>query len=503
MRELPSNWSEELPSDWSALAILFVSLIVVATPAIGLLLKLFLPGPIPVLIALCLAVGGYGLYIILKRELILGTIIALLVLMTVAANIPLGSPKMILGGVGPQLFVVQIPLAALIIIFSVNGWSKSEISYAHILLFGFAIWCIVSAPLTAGPRPDMAVYFGLLFLQSALIFLVVSRSVQREYISAKNVIMTISFVVIGQSVLAFGQFLHRGPFGLSVLGEGHKSVSSLSLGPLGTWPTGPYVSGLAAAAALTSLITMVFPVLIVVAYTKSDWRRYLAVGMCVLMFFVIQTTAWDSARGAIILALVTSLILLRLHRTNRLSFSNRELGKRLSGALAVFAVAVLVPISMIWNNNAVATARSVSIPGFNTRNLAIRVVQYVHGWGYFIKYPIAGLGGANFYYVSDGFLPKPYPLHNLFIELLAETGIVGFVLYTGAIVLGLSAIWQYYRETRNPIALGVFSGLICYFALASFQPQLARPQILFIFWSIIGAFVGRSRGKAHKSSNNL
>ncbi len=135
----------------------------------------------------------------------------------------------------------------------------------------------------------------------------------------------------------------------------------------------------------------------------------------------------------------------------------------------------------------------LSIPFFDIGNLGIRLIQYVAGIDLFVQYPLFGIGGANFiYYATEYGLPKPLPLHNIYIALLAETGLPGFLLF---ITLVGSVLWYgskaATRTSGGLLCVGLLCGMIGYLAFG-FWDTLPLTQVpsFFAFWILAGTVVG-------------
>lgn len=59
----------------------------------------------------------------------------------------------------------------------------------------------------------------------------------------------------------------------------------------------------------------------------------------------------------------------------------------------------------------------------------LRMLMIKGGWQYFLLHPFTGIGIGNSQYVAASIVGRETYLHNNFIELLASTGIFGFLIY--------------------------------------------------------------------------
>ena len=156
----------------------------------------------------------------------------------------------------------------------------------------------------------------------------------------------------------------------------------------------------------------------------------------------------------------------------------------------------------------ISTLHSVSLPLFDLSGLGVRLRQIVAGFDLFLQYPVFGIGGGNFHFVAEAFgLPKPMWLHNVFVALLAETGLPGFLLYIAALgfVVAAGGRLLVYEDGRNDdwlLMLGIVAALCGHFGTMLFQPVYLRAQVLLPFWALCGLLVGTKRLRVIKSENS-
>jgi putative inorganic carbon (hco3(-)) transporter len=134
-----------------------------------------------------------------------------------------------------------------------------------------------------------------------------------------------------------------------------------------------------------------------------------------------------------------------------------------------------------------------------------RLAIWAGGWLIFIGHPVAGIGYGNFkaalataISVPDGFM---LDAHNLYLELLAETGILGFVLFTMLIIICLRYARRMPRQSADPVECAV--GLAVFVAIAGVlvhgfveyvfhnSPQCAA--LFFLLIALLGSQQFRSR----------
>lgn len=506
------------------------------TPLLGGIFE-HLALPLPLLLAFGAVLGCYGLGCLVIGALRRGGAVSLLVLMTVGANIPLAGGDSLVGSIDPQLWAFQIPLIGVLGIYAWQRWTRDgeplsvsvsplvswvrSLSRAHLLLLGFAAWTVLSLPFIAGPRPGMAAWFTIYVVQLAAVFIFVTRLIEDGVLTRHSTVGIVLLAVGGHSLLAVAQVVNHGPLGLTYLGEGVHQVAAISLGPLGTVPTGPYVSGVAGGAAFASLCVLAAPILAAVAYRAHGLQRVAAGLSAVLVVTLVQFTAWDASRGGLLVGfglLGCAWVTARFRLLER--YAPDVLAVQASGLLGVLLVPFVVGIHSLRRppgarsppprfddppdrsdhfalehldpQPALDFVTTLSLPGFNVANFIPRVFMYVIGLDLFLQYPIFGIGGANFAFLAEdyGFLTS-HEMHNLAIMLLAETGLPGFLLYTGALVAVAIGGWRVFRETSDPLYLGILAGMAGYLAAMMLRSGFIRAPAVLTFWALAAVLVAR------------
>lgn len=129
-----------------------------------------------------------------------------------------------------------------------------------------------------------------------------------------------------------------------------------------------------------------------------------------------------------------------------------------------------------------------------------RLAIWAGGWLVFIGHPIAGVGYGNFktalattIAVPDGFM---LDAHNLYLELLAETGILGFIVFAVLVFVCLRQARRMLREPAEPMKCMV--GFAVYAAIGGIlvhgcveyvfhnSPQCAA--LFFLMLALLGSF---------------
>jgi hypothetical protein len=475
------------------------------TPALGLGLGSVGVPVVPVLLLLLVGVlGVYGIAALVADDVRRLLLILIIVLATARANVPLGTTPNGTLDVGPQLFLVDIPLGIFLAI-TAASWSRKHFTAPTSLLLLFVGWCVVLIPVAPGPRPDVMGWYAIHVARYALIALVVVRGIVDDLLTGREALGVIGVAAFGHAIVATGQIL-AGPIpALSVFGANLQTVASI-----GSIPTGPYVGGFMGGAPFAVLLTLLIPVVVGLGV---DYRQLRIPAIVITLWWtlLLQFTAWDAVRGALLIAFGVAFVLLGWLVTGVLWSRGQDLGRlretiarspilTISGG-SVVGIATVVQLSTgttpirpryIPPNVGQAWAESTNIPGFSTQNLAIRIYQYVSGIDVFLQYPLTGVGGANFVFVSEAY-GRGITMHNLYIGTLSETGVIGGILLFGALWIAARRVWWLAANTDDPVMIGLLAGFGGVLAMQIFQPQYLRIVSMMSLWVVLGAVIGEVR----------
>jgi O-antigen ligase len=154
----------------------------------------------------------------------------------------------------------------------------------------------------------------------------------------------------------------------------------------------------------------------------------------------------------------------------------------------------------------------VGIDGLAGFKLLERVVQHWDGsgriplwlsaWEMFLDSPLLGHGPHTFVllyqpYLQDLSLPSwlfvdprliPWP-HNLYLEVLAEQGIVGFLTLLLLLKCGITLAWQLRTAPSREVKLlgyGAFASLVGFCLAATVELTLMRHWVVLMLFSLLG-----------------
>jgi putative inorganic carbon (HCO3(-)) transporter len=121
----------------------------------------------------------------------------------------------------------------------------------------------------------------------------------------------------------------------------------------------------------------------------------------------------------------------------------------------------------------------------------------------FARSPVMGAGFGNLRPLMGGLLGLPEgwmgDAHNLYLELLAESGLVGFIAFAFLIVSALRAARRWMRESRNEfawlIAIAAFAAL-CGVLVHGTVDYLfhTTPQVAALFFLVLGILTAQTLG---------
>jgi putative inorganic carbon (hco3(-)) transporter len=132
-----------------------------------------------------------------------------------------------------------------------------------------------------------------------------------------------------------------------------------------------------------------------------------------------------------------------------------------------------------------------------------RYVENVAAWHVFLDHPILGVGPGHFaaYYSNDygnrlGLVEQThyYRAHNLYLETLAETGVVGFACFIAIVGVTMGGLWNERRRLMHShpelayAATALFVSLSAY-AVSAIFAHLSYPRYFWLLMAVSGAAI--------------
>ncbi len=240
-------------------------------------------------------------------------------------------------------------------------------------------------------------------------------------------------------------------------------------------------------------------VLFLIHLEKKSWIKWvLATGvtLALIALSMIQSRASFVAVGA------TTVAYILLHTV--LYFKVKKQWTQLiqSGYLIVpLLIAILVNQTLLSSKGADALSRAATISvNANDGSINQRLRYYEDVLTHMTSNPIFGVGLGNWKLKSidydakdiDGYV-VPYHAHSDFIQLGAELGILGFILYLGIFLWGVYYVYRLVRYSTLSVNEKIFLFLLLtalgvYSVDANLNFPIARPQVL-VVWTLIFSLI--------------
>ncbi len=228
----------------------------------------------------------------------------------------------------------------------------------------------------------------------------------------------------------------------------------------------------------------------------------------ILCLSMIQSRASFLAMGLAVIMYLSLCIALYLKNKNRSYLYN------FAYLLIPFGLAVFTNQVFLSDKGSDAIARASTITaGVNDDSVNQRLRYYEDVLTHFSSNPIFGVGLGNWKIKSIDYDAKdisgyvvPYHAHSDFIQLGAELGIIGFLLYLGVFIWATYFVYYIIRFSSASLEEKVFlflilTALAIYSVDANLNFPIARPQVL-VVWAIIIALINFYYKKNSFSKNN-
>lgn len=252
---------------------------------------------------------------------------------------------------------------------------------------------------------------------------------------------------------------------------------------------------------LGGYLALVLPLFLVSISETTGWlRRVCQIGGVITTLGLISSfsyTAWVSV-------VVVALVIIPFS-TKRLVTRRRALSAVIGG-LAVLLLIIGVRYAATKDfSNAVAVHRTISTTSVTT-SFSQRVSFNQIALRMFADHPLTGVGLGGFQQAFPRYattlLEQPKYVHNYYLELLAETGIMGVVSFVIVLYfIGRSGLLYLRRLQRDagPYVLGM-SALVCIGLVhAGLDFAFSFPSVGILFWLIVGTLLGSLRQPAEST----
>jgi O-antigen ligase len=248
-----------------------------------------------------------------------------------------------------------------------------------------------------------------------------------------------------------------------------------------------------------SLATKIPFILFLINTIKITWKKWALATLLTLALIslsMIQSRASFLAVGAILIA----YILLNIFLYFKVNKKREQLAQTIFFIIP-FLLTILVNQALLSNRGANAVSRAATISlTTNDSSIAQRLRYYEDVLTHITANPFLGVGLGNWKLKSIDYDAKdingyivPYHAHSDFIQLGAELGILGFLLYSGIFIWALIYVYRLLKNSNLKSEKKVFlfltlTSLGVYSVDANLNFPIARPQVL-VVWTLILAVI--------------
>lgn len=212
-------------------------------------------------------------------------------------------------------------------------------------------------------------------------------------------------------------------------------------------------------------------------YKKDKIKKKIIPILC--LFLLLTTLVLTGSRMPLLSLIISILALLTLS----FRFKKREIRLK-RGALVAFSFLPILPIGLIplYNSGAITTVIDRLLSLFSTtgdQSSLERVDQYNTALNMFKENPFMGEGIGSFSLAYGTLDQRSYP-HNIFLELLSELGIWGFIAFLALLILSLVTIVKVFNKATSE-QLCIIILTIFMFLNANTSGDINDNRILFAF----------------------
>jgi O-antigen ligase len=234
---------------------------------------------------------------------------------------------------------------------------------------------------------------------------------------------------------------------------------------------------------LAGFIILIYPSIIIYTFKNQLINKY----KFILYFSLIISFPVIFFNGTRIMWVVLSILI------SFILFSLIKNKKKL-----VIVLFIILGLGTIFiNNNPVVQARIYSITDTQNASNSERLRMWRSAWMMFEDHPIAGVGLGNYMeqYRTKYILPEAkernqWHAHNVLMQMLAETGIIGFIPYLCMVVYFLWESFTRWRNTKKLDTLLFFCVTLGFFLHGMTDVNLGNLRILFkIYCFFLGMYL--------------
>ncbi len=201
----------------------------------------------------------------------------------------------------------------------------------------------------------------------------------------------------------------------------------------------------------------------------------------------LATNLLTFSRGGILAMLLVFLLFFFMNNPIR------QMKIALGVLVSVFALGYVTIFQMKFDVLAIFEKR---IEDFSRDGGSGRFELWGRAWDYFVSNPFLGIGAFNFPQYNNYLYGKELQAHNMFLDILAESGIAGLLLYFLFIVLVLARLWKSRAYKTQPYLFLTFFAFI--FQMLSLS--LIINEAFFMYLAILSTWLSREEAAEEQSA---
>lgn len=156
----------------------------------------------------------------------------------------------------------------------------------------------------------------------------------------------------------------------------------------------------------------------------------------------------------------------------------------------------LVLLVLFFLAGGLISARFFSSFNLNEGSNQGRLAIWRESFNVFLKNPILGVGLGNYPLTTDPYIDyrSPVTSHNLYLDILAETGIFGLAAWLWFIAAAAKAAWRKMKSVQKEdwiVGLGALGALVYFSVHSFFETAIFNPTVL-AFLMIVGGLAASS-----------
>jgi O-antigen ligase len=239
---------------------------------------------------------------------------------------------------------------------------------------------------------------------------------------------------------------------------------------------------------LAAYIVLIVPILFCALDIWKDLPRRLLLIACIAIAIIVlistyTRTAWIALAVSFLMLLVTS--------------------RRIRPVSLILVLSLVVAGWLLAWPTISARFSDLSGPEASRSSLVGRMYIWDAAVPVFFRNPLVGQGLGMFAMTIGAVGAQNIPgqasasaiaAHNDYLRILVETGIIGFILYFGTLILLFKSAWQLWRCSDDPVASAIGRAFVavCAGQLAAYAADnlFGMPALQFYFWSLAGIVTG-------------